>query len=161
MTTETTIFCTAQIRERWPEPLADQWLALYPDLFDEDDLRQTKTQPNYHFYEWFTAIHLFHCHGAYSLVEKYDTPKAHPRKRPIFEALLNARKRKVLDDICYGRFGVQPPDLLVYMPDRKSFWFVEVKGPRDRIAEKQRLSHTAIKRQLKVPVDLIPVQIRR
>ena len=160
MTTETTIFCTAQIRKLWPEPLADQWFGIYPDLFDEDDLRLTKTQPQNHFCEWFAAIHLFHCHGAYSLVEKYGAT-THPKKLPIFETLLNARRRKILDDICYGRFSVQPPDLLVYTPDRQHCWFVEVKGPRDRIADKQRRSHTAIRQQLKVPVNLISVQICR
>lgn len=32
----------------------------------------------------------------------------------------------------------QCPDLLVYAPDRSDWFFVEVKGPRDRLRPKQR-----------------------
>jgi len=35
--------------------------------------------------------------------------------------------------------GTQCPDLLVYSPDYSDWFFCEVKGPKDRIREPQRL----------------------
>ena len=85
--------------------------------------------------------------------------ESHPKKKPIFEKELDAQARNVLADIC-DRFGVQGPDLLVYKPG-EHYWFAEVKGPGDRLAENQRQSHTAIRRQLGVEVELISVRIQR
>src|SRR5437867_3464231 len=65
------IYCSPQVRRLWPSPIAAQWASLYPQLFDQDDVRLTRLQPKNHFSEWFAAIHLFHRDGALSLVEKY------------------------------------------------------------------------------------------
>jgi hypothetical protein len=154
----TTIYCTAQVRELWPRPLAHRWLEEYPNIFDADDLRLTKFQPKNHFCEWFAAIHLFQSRAALSLVEQYRRLGAHPWKKKRFERLLSPEERRTLNDIC-AAYGVQPPDLLVYTPDFKERWFVEVKGPGDRLSEKQLRSHRALATDLKIAVELIEVRI--
>jgi hypothetical protein len=153
-----TIYCTAQVRELWPQPLARRWLEEYPNIFDADDLRLTRFQPKSHFCEWFAAIHVFQSRGALSLVEKYRRAKAHPSKRAKFERLLSPKERRALNEICADH-AVQPPDLLVYTPDFSERWFAEVKGPGDRLSEKQLKSHGALAGELKIPVDVIEVRI--
>jgi hypothetical protein len=83
-----TIWFDQALRDQWPKPLADQWSRQYPRLFDIDDLRITREQRDKHFYEWLTAICLFHTSGALSLVEKYTFGKAHPRKHQVLKRLL-------------------------------------------------------------------------
>lgn len=153
---ETVIFCSRQVRQLWPLPLACQWASLYPQLFDDDDVRITPRQPKNHFAEWFAAIHLFHRDGTFALVEKYVF-RTHPQKQDVLKQLLTAEQRAILDDI-RKRFHVQPPDLLVYAPDHSAFRFVEVKGPGDRLHEKQRESHRAIE-QLRVDAEIITVRL--
>ena len=156
----TTIYCTQQLRDLWPVPLALQWRQQYPDLFDDDDLRLTKLQNRNHFCEWFAAIHLFQSRGVLSLIEKYRRKEAHPHKWERFVRLLSPEQRDLLNNICKS-CAVQPPDLLLYAPDLRDFWFAEIKGPRDDLSEKQRRSHTAITEQLKVSVEMIEVRIHK
>ena len=151
----TVIHCTQAIRDLWPDPLASQWLAQYPELFDEDDLRLAGTQPAYHFCEWFAAIHIFQRDGALSLVEKYVYP-AHARKVALLDERLGSDARAALDAIC-ARLHVQPPDLFVYEPGSGRYWFAEVKGPGDRFSEQQRASHVAIADTMGVRVEVIRV----
>lgn len=150
---ESVVHYTPQLRDLWPSPLAAEWARHYPQLFDEDDMRITRLQPKSHFYEWLAAIYLFHRDGALSLVEKYVF-RSHPRKRLVVEGLLTGKLRAALADI-RAEFHVQPPDLLVFTPERSRFWFAEVKGPGDRIRAVQRRSHEAIERRLGVPVELV------
>jgi hypothetical protein len=77
-------------RARWQSRnLALEWRQKFPDLFDDDDLRIAKSQPNIHFYEWLGAIVLHHTTGYLSLVEKYEFA-THPRKQQIVAQLLRA-----------------------------------------------------------------------
>jgi VRR-NUC domain-containing protein len=152
-----TIHCTKAIRELWPTPLASQWRQQYPDLFDPDDLRLTEKQPRNHFSEWFAAIHLFHREGAHSLIEKYLFQN-HPRKVGLLATVLSRREREILDRVC-SHYAVQPPDLLAFVPKTRRYWFAEVKGPGDRLAEKQMKSHRTLTRELGVPVEIITVKI--
>jgi hypothetical protein len=154
---KTTIHCTKAIRELWPDPLARQWLQQYPDIFDEDDLRLTVSQPRNHFCEWFVAIYLFQREGAHSLIEKYIYHN-HPIKIAKLATLLSERERKMLDAIC-TTYAVQPPDLLVFVPNTNRYWFAEVKGPGDRLSAKQIRSHNAITNDIGVPVEIIEVKI--
>jgi len=153
----TTIHCTKAIRALWPDPLARQWLQQYPDVFDTDDLRLTVNQPKNHFCEWFAAIHLFHREGAHCLVEKYVFQN-HPAKVARMAALLSKRERETLDAI-RADYAVQPPDLFVFVPKTRRYWFAEVKGPGDRLSTKQVRSHDAIAKALGVPVEIIEVKI--
>jgi hypothetical protein len=114
----TNVHYTRHLREMWPVPLATEWARQYPQLFDEDDLRITRKQPTFHFCEWFAAIHLFRRDGAYSLIEKYGF-RNHTRKREVIETLFPATLARFLSGF-RAEFHVQPPDLLVFMPDGSS-----------------------------------------
>jgi hypothetical protein len=99
----------------------------------------------------------YHQHGVHCLEEKYVFLN-HPRKVALFHSVLSEHQRDKLRNVC-SAFRVQPPDLLLYTPDRQRFWFAEVKGPGDRLSKKQRKSHGEITRRLSVPVDVINVRI--
>jgi hypothetical protein len=115
----TTLYCPSSLRESWPAPLAQRWQSDYPQLFDDHDLRLAVRQPKNHFYEWFTAIHLFHRDGALSVVEKYDF-KPHARKRDIAARVLGAQRLDALRSAC-AECHVQMPDLLVYVTQPSRF----------------------------------------
>ena len=145
-----------ELRQRWPRPLADEWALAYPEIFDADDLRQTVLQPRGHFYEWFVAIHLFESHGALSLIEKYGY-RAHPRKVEFLDTFLSAEHCAFIRNF-RAAFGVQPPDLFVYIPGTDRFWFAEVKGGRDRLRPLQRDSHVALAETLGTHVQMFYVR---
>ncbi len=127
-----------RLHQRWRDRiLAPEWAAAYPWLFDHDDLRIANTQAHlgYHYFEWLSAVLLFHTRGVLSLVEKY-TFRSHARKRRVVESLCDARSVRFL--LNRGRESlVQCPDLLVYKPDLSDWFFCEVKGPRDSLREEQ------------------------
>ena len=94
MTVGLIIYCTQELRDRWPVSLARLWRNDYPNLFDDDDVRLSRLQTRNHFNEWFAAIYVFHSRGLLSLIEKYR--RSHPRKKPIFERLLSFDQRQLL-----------------------------------------------------------------
>lgn len=153
---QTTIFYPQSLRDRWPEPLAREWLASYPDIFDQDDLRLTSKQRKHHFFEWLAAIHVFQRDGAISLIEKYGYRK-NPRQVRRLDELLPVSDAQFLREFRSTQ-GVQPPDLLVYMPDKSKYWFAEVKGPRDQLSTQQRASHARIAHTLNAEVEVISVK---
>jgi hypothetical protein len=153
METREPIPCPRSLRDLWPDPLAREWRERYPQLFDADDLRLTRTQPRLHFWEWFAAIHVFERDGACSLVEKYEyVSRKHAVKTDRVATILSESQRETLRAICRH---VQPPDLFVYVPGTRRFWFVEAKGPGDRVSPKQAVSHEAITRELGAPVEVL------
>ena len=157
MTSEsTTLHFAPALKARWPRPLADEWALAYPQIFDADDLRMTVKQPHTHFFEWFVAIHLFETTGALSLLEKYCY-RNHQRKVQLLNQFLSAEHCAFLRNF-RATHGVQPPDLFVYMPDTKRFWFAEVKGPTDRLSILQRESHVALAETFGVPVQMFYVR---
>ena len=153
-----TLYCTPHVRSLWPHPLASRWREEYPNIFDDDDVRLTRLQQRNHFCEWFAAIHLFQSRGVLSLVEKYRRGKAHPRKKEHFEQLFSEAERRRLNEIC-ADCAVQPPDLLVYTSSFSQRGFAEVKGPGDRLSEKQLRSHVALAAEFKLAVEVIEVRI--
>jgi|SRR5664279_4902115 hypothetical protein len=174
----TTIYCPQVLPELWrqslpgePPPLARQWYRQYPAVFDDDDLDHVVNQAprGYHFYEWYTAIHLFQRDGSRSLVEKYDSyenhrlnqrRRRHRRKVAEYERVVPETQRQMLHEIC-SDFGVQLPDLLVLPADGASFAFAEVKGATDGTVnrEDQRGMRDAIWERLRVPVEVIKVRL--
>ncbi len=129
----TTIYCTAELKRKWPKPLAREWSSSYPHLFDASDLEQAENQPQHHFNEWLAAVFLFHRDGMFALVEKYHLEQSHKNKFDIVRKLIGKEGQAfLLDDIC-EKLGIMPPDLFVYSPDFSRFRFVEVKGPRDKM----------------------------
>ncbi len=154
----TLVFCSSAIRARWGYSLAREWRQSYPDIFDSDDLRLIRTQPNRHFPEWFAAIHLYHRDGALSLVEKYGC-RSHPRKLVVWETLFTERERTLLDRICKDR-GVQGPDLLAYSAEQSWCYFAEVKGPSDRLTSDQEASHREMLKHCRVATEVINVRVQ-
>lgn len=121
-------------RERFRDgSLVDEWLQRYPMLFDEDDARvlSTSHQRKYHFFEWLGAILLFEATGYLSLVEKY-TSKSHTAKRHAVQKLLQP---ELFDWLSKNESG--QPDLFVFQPVTKDWFFCEVKGGVDRLRNNQ------------------------
>lgn len=152
MIRDTRLFFPNALRARWPEPLAREWSESYPELFDEQDLAQTVTQPGKHFFEWLAAVCLFHRDGVHALVEKYGFAN-HPRKVGMVDELLGSRAQ-VVRGLCSDH-GVQPPDLLVFAPDMSRYWFVEAKGPDDRVRDSQEASHRILQDALGADIEII------
>ena len=146
------------LRDLWPDPLAREWMRRYPHLFDEDDFRCTRKQPTLHFWEWYAAIHIFEREGAYSLVEKY-VYKNHPVKTARLASVLSQSQIDTLNANC-RRTHAEPPDLFVYVPGTRRFWFAEVKVPPDSVRPNQAANHEAIERELGVPVEILSFNSR-
>jgi len=145
-------------RIRWQSGhFAQGWRTRFPDLFDDDDLRIATSQPGSHFYEWLGAIVLHHTTGYLSLVEKYEFA-THPRKQQIVEQLLPGSVRDVLRDRSEGR-AAQAPDLLMYAEDLSDWFFCEVKGPRDRLRDAQRLKFELLADMTSKPVRLLEFRL--
>ena len=159
--TSQTIFYPTALRERfWPAPLADEWHSIYPEIFDDRDLEQTVTQPNKHFCEWFTAVHIFHSTGRLSLIEKAEFGQSHPRKRAVVDRFLSAQRQERLRKICSAN-GVQWPDLFVYDDGGAELSFAEAKGPGDSLSPAQLASHAAIERDLGIKVIIFHLKESR
>jgi hypothetical protein len=133
--------------------LREAWAESYPQLFDELDLAQARNQPQYHFYEWLSAIVLHHSTGYLSLVGKYQFGK-HERKRAILEEVVSPETYRLIVD--HPEFGTtQPPDLLMYAPDRSDYFFCEVKGPGDRLRSTQRDFFDALREVSGKPIHML------
>ena len=128
----TTIEYTELQRNRFRSgELTRIWARQYPKMFDKDDIRITKKQPNYHFFEWLAAVIIYNSTGYLSLIEKYEFQK-HKRKQKILRKLMTNEQIAQL-----YLPGTQCPDLLVYSPDYKGWFFCEVKGSRDKLRREQ------------------------
>lgn len=130
------IYFSAEDRQRFRSgELARGWAARFPHLFGEGELRLALNQPQYHFYEWLTAVRLFSDYGYLSLIEKYHF-RAHPEAFARFEQLVPPA---IVDLLSAGGNSrrTQGPDLLSFRPDLGTWFFVEVKGPRDQVREPQ------------------------
>jgi hypothetical protein len=110
--------------------LVKSWRVRYPDLFDGLDVHFARTQPTAHFFEWLTAILLYEATGYLSLQEYIL--RTHPRKRAIFESRVS---KKIFRDVDYDQGGL--PDLFVYSPRFRDWFFCEVKGGPDGIRPNQ------------------------
>jgi hypothetical protein len=113
--------------------LAKDWSQRYPQLFDKDDMRvlNTEHQRRYHFFEWLSAVLLFEATGYVSLVEKY-TSKSHPQKITTLQQIVSQR---LYEWLCEHESG--QPDLFVFHPVTRDWFFCEVKGGPDRIRDNQ------------------------
>lgn len=136
--TSQTIYCDKVQQERFRQgdrPLAAAWADAYPMLFDSEDRRIAKTQPENHFWEWATAIHFYHAYGYHSLVEQYQFP-IQKRKQGVLKRL------SIPPDITslLRPQGRQGPDLVVFNlhSNPPDWFFCEVKGDRDRLRPAQQ-----------------------
>ena len=140
------------------EKLYNQWAHNYPMLFDQDDLRIAISQASmgYHYYEWLSAILIYHTIGKYSLIEQYQF-KNHQKKH---EKMLKLTTLGVIGFMnSHPEFGdVQCPDLLVYDPDYSDWFFCEVKGPNDRLRDSQLEFFTELCKRTSKPIKIIEFQ---
>ena len=53
--------------------LCEEWFRVFPELFDEDDIRVARTQAKQglHYFEWLSALTVYQSLGYLSLIEKY------------------------------------------------------------------------------------------
>ena len=120
--------------------LVEEWSRMYPMLFDSDDTRIARSQSEKskaHYYEWLAAIILYHTNGLLSLNQKYAY-RSHSRKLEVLEKLTIGKPKTFEFIMDRGHESVtQLPDLLVYKKDYKSWFFAEVKGPRDELRPNQ------------------------
>lgn len=140
------------------EELYNQWARNYPMLFDADDLRIAISQAGmgYHYYEWLSAILIFHTLGKYSLIEQYQF-KNHLQKH---DKLIQLTTNEVIDFMrSHPEYGdVQCPDLLVYEPDYSDWFFCEVKGPDDRLRKTQAEFFTELSKRTNKPIKTVEFQ---
>ena len=139
------------LKQEWTSgKLLIKWKREYPDLFDEEDLRIALSQPQFHFYEWIAALHYFGL-GFNVLIEQYIY-QPHKRKLGLLEKLIGTEGINFLrSQIKTNR--TQPPDLFVYKD--KKFFFVEVKGPRDKLQENQKGFFSGIEKYFKTEIVLL------
>jgi hypothetical protein len=123
---------TAQ-RERFRTgSLAEEWKERYSTIFDQADLVLVRNQPQYHFFEWLSAVLIYEATGWRSLVESY-TAKTHPRKRETLVATVGEEIFQWIDT-----HGSGQPDLFSFQPGTDQWFFCEVKGGPDRERDNQR-----------------------
>ena len=134
--------------------LMEEWATRYPQLFDQRDLEITRNQPNYHFFEWLSAVLLFEAMGYLSLVEKYETP-SHRRK---IETFRRAVPNEVYEYVLSNRSGV--PDLFVYAPDLSNWFFCEIKGSKDFLRPHQIERAKCLEQVSKKPVVVLNLKER-
>jgi len=131
---------TRQHRDRFRDgSLRDEWFARYQGpCFDQDDLRLATTQPGNHFFEWLGAISLYNALGVYSLIEKFESKKTHPRKFEVFEKLMDPETFKFVLDYGTDEYGSTGcPDLLLYRPDLSDWFFCETKERTESFTPRQ------------------------
>jgi VRR-NUC domain len=124
-----------------------QWTREYPCVFDNADVRLVAPRAPYGrlFGEWLAAAH-YGDQGYRVLIGKYQFRKAHPVKNETFRRIA---PKAVVDVLTPGgAFGRrQGPDLFVYSPDERQWFFAEVKGPRDTVSRKQKELFAEIERR--------------
>lgn len=140
--------------------LAKEWYKTYPTIFDEQDLRIAINQAkdNYHFFEWLAAVLLYQSLGFSSLVEQYEF-KVHKRKRDILQQVLTHDMFELVTNHKNQFTGVQSPDLFVYSPDYSEWFFCEVKGPRDKLTNTQKVYFKALSETSKKPVRIVQFKL--
>lgn len=133
----------------------------YPMLFDEVDKQNATKQAarGYYFYEWLSAIAIYETTGYRSLVTKYAA-RSHVAKWRRFTKMV---PQDVLELVSPGRsdgsskFRGQGPDLFVYRPGKADWFFVEAKGPTDKLRESQIKLFTALEDASNTTVKLANV----
>jgi len=107
------------------------WARQYAKIFDKDDIRISRKQPNYHFFEWLAAITIYNSMGYISLVEKYEFQNHEKKQRILRKLMTNEQIAQIY------LHGAQCPDLLAYSPNYKDWFFCEVKCSMDNLRKKQ------------------------
>ena len=164
--TDKTLHYIPDLFRRWVKAkgtVQRAWFRRWKGLFSERDLANALNQPHYGFGEWRTAIH-FRRKGWSVLTSKYTHP-ARIEKRWCARQVLGAdgfrflmRRRKLGSK----RLRRSPkPDLLVFKPGTRRFFFVEVKRAGDRLSRAQALFFPMIRRKLRRKVLVVKLKPRK
>ena len=149
------ILISRRLHAHWKTGLlGKQWAQTFPQLFDADDVRLVASQAGhgYHFYEWFAAILLHRATGYRALVAKYEFAK-HEEKSRVVEELFSAEQIALLRD--RSQHGsAQAPDLLMVSPGG-SYFFCEVKGPRDKFSKAQEQKFETMRKILRCEIFVL------
>ncbi len=121
------------------------WYHQYSGLFVEPDFASVRNQYHrgYHFGEWFTAVHFWN-KGYKVLIEKYVFRK----HRKSFETATGLLGKDGMSFLAANIRSVAPPDLLVFDPALRFYFFAEIKRERDRIRPVQRDFFREIEKRL-------------
>ena len=141
--------------------LYEEWFHAFPELFDEDDIRVARTQAKMgvHYFEWLSALTVYQSLGYLSLIESYEF-KVQERKQKIIHDLLPPEVLEIVL-LPYDQRKAQCPDLLCFKPDYTDWFFCEVKGPTDKLSDKQRECFSLISSVSKKPIQLIQFHWRK
>ena len=156
---EITLWYPKELRKLWSTgKLHEAWFWEYAGLFDKLDLENAKSQyamqhGGFHFGEWFTAIHFFTC-GYRVLTEKYAL-RSRKDKWPILVEFIGKKGLAFLTDEL-----PKAPDLFIYDPEHKLFFFVEVKLEGDRITAEQERSFHKLEKELGCQVLIAKLKAR-
>ena len=90
-----------------------------------------ENRPNYHFFEWLSAVMFYESTGYLSLLENY-TAKNHLNKIEKFKEVVS---QDVFEFAINNQSGL--PDLFCFLPNADDYFFCEVKGGRDRVRSNQ------------------------
>jgi hypothetical protein len=146
-----TLYYPPRLFEKWKKRAKHRkWLiARYKNLYCKRDRHNIANQPSYHFGEWFTACYFLR-QGYEVLMHKYLHPTRPDKRRTAAKILGNRgveflmRRRKLGG----SKLRKSPrPDLLVFRPNRKDFFFVEVKRMTDRLSLAQSRFFPMIERR--------------
>ena len=136
-----------ELLEEWKRgKLYKEWADKYPETFDEIDINLAKSQPKYHFGEWFVAVH-YAQEGFKSLLEKVGCQN-HERKNKIIAQYLDFEKLMKIPKL---------PDLFVYK--NNDFFFVEVKKENDSLGDEQAKCFEKIEKEFGCDVYLCNLEI--
>ena len=156
--------------------LAEEWTAKFKDelplFFDTagDWFVEHQGKPfGYGFYETLAGIVLYQATGYLPLSSSYDFRFSvsaeqiaegkrvladEKKKLAIVEALFSEKELDVIREHKDGRL-TQPPDLLMYAPDRSDWFFCEVKGNGDRLSDGQVRKFTEIAQVTRKPIRVL------
>ncbi|MBI4731165.1 MAG: VRR-NUC domain-containing protein [Chloroflexi bacterium] len=135
---------------------------LVPEFVNEEERKQIRNQPKYHFGEIFALRH-YQREGwlgcfSYALGDQYLRSQARKVGREkVKEIIPKGKLKKFLAISCETRnmkFGTGEPDLFLYKPNGE-YKFVEVKKQTDKIRSAQRTCIAQILASLDCKVDIV------
>jgi hypothetical protein len=132
----------SKLRAQWKsEDLRRKWFRQYQGIVTA---RENVLQPSYGFREWFTALHFWETYGFRSAIG-YRL-KSRPDPQRIVRTRIGDDLWKVLLKSERGGW----PDLFVYDPeDPRDWFFVETKGPGERLTRSQAAWFPKLKQELR------------
>jgi hypothetical protein len=131
------ILVKSSVKRQWTRDLPLKWFKRYGgELFTVRDLyRAAVTQRQYHFPEWYLAVHLRKTKGLHSILKSNHVNDPDKERRV---AKLLGVTRGALKFLRARRHKAAPPDLLVFNPRTGVRYFAEAKFGRDKLRVNQR-----------------------